>query len=263
MGFIANLKGNQAHAAHVRGNFEKARELYDQAYAAGLDNPKTLLTYSVLLLRSQEYDKALEVLRKLEKLPNLPANFRTEMLTNYAIICYKKGKLDRGVSVLRDLFRKNKTATIYGAYSYLLVEWAAMQKDAPVKAEAATVLVPEEGAEEEQAQVLTPEQEAKKICEAALDYDEEDPVFLDNLGQYYYRVEGDKEKALGYFEKAIEFKPAAIDTNYFLALYDIERGDKEKAKEKLEKSLEGRFSPLNYATKELIEAKLAELGAAK
>ena len=104
-------------------------------------------------------------------------------------------------------------------------------------------------------------QEAKRICEEALDYDDVDPVLLDNMGQYYYRVEGDKEKALTYFKKAIEYKPAAIDTNYFLALYDIENGDRKAAEEKLRTSLSGRFSPLNYATPEIINAKLKEIGA--
>ena len=264
MGFMANFKGNQAHAAHVRGDFDKARKLYEEAYAGGMDNPKVLLAYSVLLLRSQEYDKALEVLRRIEKIPNLPANFRTEMLTNYAIICYKKGRTERGVTVLRDLFRKNKTATIYGALGYLLVEWAAEGAAPETQAAASEAAVSEADVSEtalEKEPALTPAQEAKRLCEEALEYDDVDPVFLDNMGQYYYRIQGDREKALGYFQKAIEFKPGAIDTNYFLALYDIERGDLNAAREKLNTSLQGRFSPLNYATPELVQAKLAEISA--
>lgn len=260
MGFMANFKGNQAHAAHVRGDFDKARKLYEEAYAGGLNNPKTLLTYSVLLLRSAEYDKSLEVLRRLEKVPNLPANYRTEMLTNYAIICYKKGKPERGVAVIRDLFRKGKTATLYGVYGYMLVEWASVAKDGEADAENCLAVTEEENGQEVK-RILTPVQEAKRICEEALDYDDVDPVLLDNMGQYYYRVEGDKEKALTYFKKAIEYKPAAIDTNYFLALYDIENGDRKAAEEKLRTSLSGRFSPLNYATPEIINAKLKEIGA--
>lgn len=94
-----------------------------------------------------------------------------------------------------------------------------------------------------------------------MEYDEEDPVFLDNMGQTYYRVLGDKEKAKPYFEKALKFKPSAIDTNYFLALYDIEAGNKPAAIEKLRTSAKGKFSPLNYARPEMIRAKLEELGA--
>jgi len=77
----------------------------------------------------------------------------------------------------------------------------------------------------------------------------------------YYRVLNDKEKALPYFKKALEFKEGQIDTLYFLAQYDIEAGDKQAAVEKLEKALAGRFSPLNYAKKEMIEELLKTLRA--
>jgi len=93
----------------------------------------------------------------------------------------------------------------------------------------------------------------------ALEYDDEDPITLDNLGQTYYRLIKDKEKAKEYFHKALEQKPGQIDTLYFLAQMDLEDGDKASAKEKLQKALEGRFSPLNYATKEIIEEQLATL----
>ena len=86
-----------------------------------------------------------------------------------------------------------------------------------------------------------------------------DPVFLDNLAQTYYRLLNDKTTARTYFEKAIQLKPSAIDTNYFLALYDIEEGNIERAKERLETALEGFTSPLNFATPDTIRAKLEEI----
>ena len=93
----------------------------------------------------------------------------------------------------------------------------------------------------------------------AYEYDDEDAITLDNLGQTYYRLVGDKKTAKEYFEKALAVRPGQIDTLYFLAQYDLEAGDKQSAREKLEKALEGRFSPLNYATKEKIQAILDTL----
>ena len=95
----------------------------------------------------------------------------------------------------------------------------------------------------------------------AYEYDDEDAITLDNLGQLHYRLLGDKATAKEYFEKALELKPGQIDTLYFLAKYDIEAGDTEAAREKLETALEGRFSPLNYASKEMVEELLAGLKA--
>ena len=230
MGFMTGIKGNKAYAAHAKGNLAEAKRLYEEAYQEGINVPKILLGYSVLLLRSEEYDKALEVLRRTEKAPGLTPDQRTQMLTNYAIVCWKQGRTQRAVEVMQELDRKKKNGTIYGTLGFLLIEAG--------DAEAAL-----------------------RYNEEAVDYDDVDPVFLDNLGQTYYRLLGDKEKAKPFFDKALKYKPTAIDTNYFLALYDIEAGDKEAAIEKLRKSASGKFSPLNYARPEMIRAKLAELGA--
>ena len=68
-----------------------------------------------------------------------------------------------------------------------------------------------------------------------------------------------KKEALKWFKKAVKFKPDAVDTNYFLALYDVDAGDYAAAREKLEICLEGRISPLNYATNERVKELLATL----
>ena len=82
------------------------------------------------------------------------------------------------------------------------------------------------------------------------------------MGQFVYRVQGDKAGAKKWFEKAIAIKDSQIDTLYFLSRYDLENGDREAALEKLEKAAAGRFSPLNYCDKETIEKEIATLKGA-
>ena len=96
-----------------------------------------------------------------------------------------------------------------------------------------------------------------------MEYDDEDPVCLDNLGQFYYRVRGDKAAAKEWFDKAIGQKENQIDTLYFLSRYDLEAGNKEAALEKLEKAAEGRFSPLNYCDREMVQAEIEQLKGAQ
>ena len=84
---------------------------------------------------------------------------------------------------------------------------------------------------------------------------------LDNMGQAYYRLANDKERAREYFEKAHEINPAQIDTLYFLSRYDIEEGKIQDAIEKLETALQGNFSVLNFCTKEMCENDLGKLRA--
>ena len=227
MSFMGNMTGNKALSAHSKGDYRTALKLYEEAYEKGMDKPRLLRGYSVLLIRTSQFDKALEVLKKMEKMP-MDAKEKTDLHINYAIILWQKGHLDRAMEILNDEFRHTKNGTLYSIIGYLKIE----QGDA---------------------------EEAIRFNKEAIEYDDEDPVFLDNLGQTYYRLVGDKETAKIYFDKAIALKPKAIDTNYFLALYDIENGDIESAKDRLDTARVGMFSPLNYATPEMIDAKRDEL----
>ena len=227
MSVMGHMAGNKALSAHSKGDYRTALKLYEEAYEKGMDKPRLLRGYSVLLIRTSQFDKALEVLKRMEKMP-MDAKEKTDLHINYAIILWQKGHLDRAMEILEDEFRHTKNGTLYSIIGYLKIE----QGDA---------------------------EEAIRFNKEALEYDDEDPVFLDNLGQTYYRLVGDKETARIYFDKAIALKPKAIDTNYFLALYDIENGDIESAKDRLDTARVGMFSPLNYATPEMIDAKRDEL----
>ena len=53
MSFMGNMIGNKALAAHGKNEYEKAMQLYDEAYEKGMDKPRLLRGYSVLLIRTK------------------------------------------------------------------------------------------------------------------------------------------------------------------------------------------------------------------
>ena len=227
MSLKGNFTGRKAIGLQAKGQDAEALALYEQAMAEGMDSMRYILAYSVLLLRVGRFEECKDLLVKYQKAPMAP-NDKQQLFMNYAVCAYKLGNMEKALAVMEGQHQKNPSGLVYTALGYLYVEAGDFEK-------------------------------AKAYNEEALEYDDEDSVALDNMGQTYYRLAGDKKKALEYFQKAHELKPNQIDTLYFLAQYDIEAGKIEDAKEKLEKALAGRASPLNYATTERVQAALDAL----
>ena len=275
MGFIASLKGNLAMRAHNRGDLVKAKALYKEAIDKGLMECKPMLAYSLLLIREGSYEEAMALLLKTQKAPDLTPDRKSQLFVDYAACCAKTGQLDKGVKLLERQHQHTPIGLTYQTLGYLYVEQLAQGK--PVADESTVVMVPGpyeysdpvpgEGLSVAEKQAIIDKQwaekldKALKLIDASLEYDDEDPVCLDNKGQYYYRVLGDKAAAKAWFEKAHEEKPGQIDSLWFLSRYDLDNGDKEAALEKLEVAVEGRFSPLNFVSKADVEAEIARLKA--
>ena len=273
MGFMAALKGSMALNAHNKGDLKKAKKLYEEAIAGGLLSARPMLGYAILLIREGSYEQAMDLLIKTQKAPDLTPDRKSQLFVDYAACCAKTGKLDKGVRLLEKQHAKAPTGLTYQTLGYLYVEQIATA-GRPVATEETVVMIPgevegmetpAEGLSVAEKQTLLDEQweaykaKAFKLLEDSIEYDEEDPVCLDNMAQYHYRVLGDKEAAKPWFDKAHEEKPTQIDSLWFLSRYDLDAGDKAAAIEKLETAAEGRFSPLNYADKAMIEAELKRL----
>ena len=284
MGFMSAIKANKALRLQRNGSYQEAARLYEEAFAEGLNDPRFLLPYALMTIRDGQYQKAKEFLVAHQKAPGMTPSQRVELLVYYATCCFRLGNVDKGISTLEQQFRKTETGLLYQTLGYLYVEKYDMEHRPDFAAAAAQVAeqAPEEPdgqaddpAEEageggEQAdQALSPEEEweagirkAEDFIRRSVEYDDEDSVCLDNMGEFLYRVRGDREAAKEWFDRAIAVKENQIDTLYFLSRYDLEAGDKKAALEKLEKAAEGRFSPLNYCSKETLQAEIETLKGA-
>ena len=293
MGVMALMKARKAATLQSKGDVQGAMALYEEALSKGLTDMRMILAYTVLLIRNGQYQKAKDLLVSKQKLP-MSAEQKATLFMNYAVCCFKLGDLDRGIDLLEKQHRHQPMGMIYQTLGYFYVEKydadnkekllpllrEKAEKEAAETAERAARIAraaePVEGEEapaapvqvEEPAPIRSAEEiwqeqveQALRFLKGAVEYDDSDPIVLDNLGEFYYRVLQDKEQARPWFDKALEEKEGQIDTLWFLSRYDLENGDKAKAIARLEKALEGRFSPLNYASKDKVEKEIARLKA--
>ncbi len=229
MGLLTNFKAQKALMLQSKGQIEEAEKKYEELIKEGLNNARFLLAYSVLLLRKNNFEKAKEIILKAEKAPDLSSDQRKQVYVNYATCIYKLGEVEKALRILENENNRNKSGLIYQTLGFLYVDAGKFEK-------------------------------AEIYLKESLEYDDEDPIILDNIAQFYFRKPNpDKSKAKEYFNKALEIRPNQIDTLYFLAKFDLEDGKNEDATQKLNKALEGNFSPLNYATKEKINKILERL----
>lgn len=276
MGFMATIKAQQAMRAHGKGDLEQAKKLYEEAIDKGLMSARPMLGYAILLIREGSYDKAMPLLIKAQKCPDLTPDQKSQLFVDYAACLMKKGELDKAIHLLEKQHNRAPIGLTYQTLGYMYVEKYSGAKPVaeaePEKAAEALEMPDTEAsteAAEEQPKVKTQEDIDREwqegidkmfaFIQESVDYDDEDPVCLDNLGQAYYRVTGEKDKAKEWFEKAHAEKDSQIDTLWFLSRYDLEAGDKEAAIAKLEKALDGRFSPLNFCTKDMVREEVERL----
>ena len=272
MGFGTMFKANRAYKAQKGGNTGEAIRLYEECFAEGLTDPRYVLAYAALIIRDGQYQKAKDFLVKHQKAPGMTPDQRVTLIVDYAACCFRLGELDKAVRKLEELYRKGPNGLVYQTLGYLYVEQFDAEKKAAFLAretEAQEQQDPQPAPAEESLPMTAEEkweagrQKTLHFNQEAVEYDDEDPVCLDNLGQTWYRVMGDRAEARQWFDKAHERKPEQIDTLYFLSRYDLEQGDRDAAVSKLEKALQGRFSPLNYCGKEQIEAEIQTLKEGK
>ena len=247
MNLKAEFLGRKAYNTHLKGNafldkkmfkeahekHREALEAYRQAIEAGDENPKHLMAYGVLLLRTCEYEKARAMMLKVEKMPGLNQEMKKQLRLNYAVCVWKLGQLDRAIELMRQACVYGMNATVYGSLGYMLIEKARETGDFT---------------------------EAVEFNQKAYEYDDDDAVVLDNLGQLNLAM-GKREEAFDFFKRAHERKPTQVDTLYYLAKLYHENGETAIAVKMLERALSQNYSALCTTTREQAQELLDQIQA--
>lgn len=265
MGFLDSIKadqlGKKAYRTHVtamqmrrQGKYQEAErklddalKMYDDAYAQGFRRATAVLGYCILRMqRVGDFERVREMMLELSKDKSLSQDDRYTLRVNYSVCQWKLGKLDKAIETIRSAAQTKMNGQIYTTLGMYLVD----------KARETGVF-----------------DEALQFNQEAMEYDDEDPATLDNMGQLYImmsdraRADGDAEKAaqlrgeaLAYLKKAHELKPDQITTDYWLAKLMHEDGEDAAAREMIDMALELSFSKICPVTREEMEKLRGEIG---
>jgi tetratricopeptide (TPR) repeat protein len=226
MSLLGNINGFIGYVRHIRGHWGKALSHYEKGYRQGMGY-RFQLGYGLGLLRSGDFERSKDIFSKIILSP-AAETIRSHAKYNQGLVYWKLGLIDDAHATMEEAFQKTPNAKSYGALGYF--------------------------------KILTGDlSDALAFNKKAFEYDDEDPVILDNMGMIYYEM-GDMDQALSYFQKAEEAKSDQVSTLFNLGRVHRKRGETDLAREKLERALAGNINPLSAVTREEIEKELSLLG---
>lgn len=224
MSFIGNFYGKKAYALHSRRKLEEALPYYEKALEKGTDIPKVYAAYGVVKLRGGDFARAIDLFDQSLKLDKLDASTKLKIRVNRALAYAKAGRLDKAIAAMEDIHERVHNSRIYQTLGYLYVVDGQLDKALAYNLE-------------------------------ALEYDEEDTVILDNLGQNYLLLE-QWDEARAALEKAYALRGEQSDILYHLAQLELHDGHKDKAQDCIRRALDCPMDCLNDASPEKLQALL-------
>ena len=246
--FKANLAGNKALRAHTTaqqlakkgddGAMEKqyalAKTLYQEALDAGCQMPKVYMSFSILLMRDGELERAKQLMLKAWDMPALADVEKKQLYINYAVCQWKLGNLDKAIELLRTAEQRGKNSTIYMMLGHLLLKKAEQTGDYS---------------------------ECEPYIQEAYEYDEDDAEGMDLMGQLLLS-KGDTAGATDFFKKALEKDDTQGWTMVHLAKIAKQQGDAAGEKQWMEKAVQAHFHLMSPVSKKDARVYAKSLGIA-
>lgn len=218
-----SVKGKKLYDA---GDKDGAIKWYGKAIKVHSCRPRTFISYGYLLLIEGKVDEAREIIARTEN-DSLDPREKINYYTTKALIEWKSNNLNSAIEILEEANKDLKALMIYESLGYLLV----ISKDYD---------------------------KALQFNLEAYDYDSNDEIIIDNLGEtYYFLGQYDKSKEL--YENLIKRNLSFPEPFYYLALIYLTENREDEAKELLEKALSCPQGFLTALSKEDIEKALKKL----
>lgn len=208
-------------AQYGKGSLKKALFWYKRAYDTGVAKPQTIVSYAYLHLKNGNINLADEILESLSR-RNLTHQDRLVLKSNYALVLWKRGELDKAIETLEEVIKDYETSNIYGSLGYMYIQRGDGEA-------------------------------AYDFNIKAYEYNSSNPVIQDNLGQVLY-LKGNYDRAVEIYETLMESNPTFPDAYYNYALVLKELGQGDRALEKAVEAQNYELSFLSTVTKEQIQS---------
>lgn len=214
----------------IFGNVKVGGFLYNLAYKTGYMSPNCKISYSAFCLRENMFELGEQLLTEVISSRRSAAPEKLNAKHNLAILLWKKGDLPSAISMMEVVHKQQFNTATYASLGVLYIEDAKNCDD--------------------------PEKHLPFMIEA-YEYNDIDKTISDNLGELYYIL---KE-----YDKAKEVYENLLTTNFITPVpyYNYARvlkalGEKEAAKEQLQKALNCKFTSVITITKEDVQKAIEE-----
>ncbi len=217
----------KANLAFQKGNTQEVLDLLGKAYKTGSAKASVVSTYGYMLLKHGRLEEAMSIFTEQFNSSKLSDNEKFDLQANYALALWKKGQIDKAISLLEKVIASYKNSNIYGSLGYLYNLSGNLDK-------------------------------ALEFNLEAYDYNSTNGIILDNLGETYYLLD-ELENADKVFKELMALNPKFPEAFYDYALVFEKIGDTEKCIDYLNKAMQYKPNYLSAITAEDIENKLKEL----
>lgn len=225
---LPNFYAMRANAEYGKGNPERALELLAKSYATGRMFAQHQISYGYLLLRMGRLDEAERMLLEVKNKANIPRNIKMNTEQNLALVAWKRGELQQAIEKMEEIHAQFKTTAVYESLGYFYIAGGELDK-------------------------------ALAFNQEALDYDAQDAVILDNMGQTHY-LRGEYEEAAKIYEGLLEKQPKFPEPYFNYGQVLLQQGEREKAIDWMQQALQYKGSYLSTVSHDEIKQALIDLG---
>ncbi len=214
-----------AKVRFMQGRTKDAIKAFTLAQKVGRLSPQNLINFGYLLMREGDFSTARKTLEKGKQTAKKETE-KKQIESILALAVWKDGDLNGAVKILEEVIESFRQTAVYQNLGLMY----NLQGDG---------------------------EKALKFNLEAVDYNSDDLSILDNLAQSYILC-GELEAAEEVYAKLMEKKPTFPEAYYGYGFLLIDKGEVEKGKELVEKSLDMRYSALSVMQREEVEKLLEE-----